>query len=103
PLNAMLGQLLIHRVRVVGPISYESLRPLVGKNFSQSFSHQSDLMRRSRPRVYGDRMTMAVCHRHSPSTFAPLGLSHSQPPFLATTTVPSMKHSDRSRSPRSLR
>jgi hypothetical protein len=53
--------------------------------------------------VYGDRKTIAVCHRHELRTLAPLGLSHSEPPFLATTNVPSIKHSDRSRSPRSLR
>src|SRR3712207_7578782 len=35
--------------------------------------------------------------------FAPLGGAHSAPPFLATTKVPSMKHSERSISPRSCR
>jgi hypothetical protein len=60
-------------------------------------------MRRSRRRVNGDRKTKAVCHRHELRTFAPLGLSHPAAPFLATTNVPSMKHSDRSRSPRTLR
>jgi hypothetical protein len=50
--------------------------------------------------VYGDRKTMAVCHSHDLRTFAPLGLSHAEPPFFATTKVPSMKHSDRSSLPR---
>ena len=102
-LDALLPKLLIQRVAVVRPIAYESFRLLIGKNFSESFSDKSDLMRRSRRRVYGDRKTMAVCHRHELRTFAPLGLSHSEAPFLATTNVPSIKHSDTSRSPRSLR
>jgi hypothetical protein len=102
-LNALPLKLLIQRVRVICPVSYKSLGLLVGKNFSESFSDKSDFMRRSRRRVYGDRKTIAVCHRHELRAFAPLGLSHSEAPFLATTNVPSMKHSDRSRSPRSLR
>ena len=43
---------------------------------------------------------MAVCHSHDLRTFAPLGLSHAEPPFFATTKVPSIKHSDRSSLPR---
>jgi hypothetical protein len=57
-------------------------------------------MWRSRCNVYGDRKTMAVCHRHELRTFAPLGRSHCEAPFFATTKVPSMKHSDRSSLPR---
>jgi hypothetical protein len=60
-------------------------------------------MRASRRRVDGERKTRAICHRHELRTFAPLGLSHSESPFLATTNVPSIKHSDKSKSPRSLR
>jgi len=102
-LDALLAKFLVQRVRVIRPVADQSLRLLVGKNFSESFSDKSDFMRRSRRRVYGERKTIAVCHRHELRTFAPLGLSHSEAPFLATTNVPSMKHSDRSRSPRSLR
>jgi hypothetical protein len=102
-LDALLPKFLIQRVAVIRSITYESLRPLVGKNFSESFSDKSDFMRRSRRRVDGERKTRAVCHRHELRTFAPPGLSHSEAPFLATTKVPSIKHSDTSRSPRSLR
>jgi len=102
-LNALLPQLFVQRVGVVGPVAYESLWLFIGKNFSESLSDKSDLMRRSRRRVYGERKTSAVCHRHELRTFAPPGLSHSAAPFLATTNVPSIKHSDRSRSPRLLR
>src|SRR5262245_29520259 len=57
-------------------------------------------MRRSRRCVNGERKTSAVCNCHELHAFAPLGLSHSEPPFLATTNIPSIKHSLRSRSPR---
>jgi hypothetical protein len=45
----------------------------------------------------------AVCNCHDLATFAPLGLAHGAAPFLADTKVPSMKHSDKSSSPRSCR
>jgi hypothetical protein len=64
---------------------------------------QLDFMRTSRLCVDGERKTSAVCHCQELRTFAPLGLSHRTPPFFATTNVPSMKHSDRSNSPRSHR
>ena len=85
----------------LSPINRSGL--LVGKTLSDSLCDKSDFMRRSRRRVDGERKTRAVCHRHELRTLAPLGLSHSEPPFLATTNVPSIKHSDRSSSPRCLR
>src|SRR5689334_16062913 len=97
------SQLCIQRVAVIRPVADQSFGLLVGKNFSESFSDKGDFMRRSRRRVYGERKTIAVCHRHELRTFAPLGLSHSEAPFFATTNVASMKHSDRSKSPRRLR
>jgi hypothetical protein len=57
-------------------------------------------MRRSRRRVDGEWKTSTVCHCHGLRAFAPLGLSHFCAPFLATMNVPSMKHSERSISPR---
>jgi hypothetical protein len=57
-------------------------------------------MRRSRACVGGDRKTMKVCHHHEFRAFAPLSRTNSVPPFFATTNVPSMKHSDKSKSPR---
>jgi hypothetical protein len=56
-------------------------------------------MRRSRCCVDGDRKTSAVCHCHELRTLAPLGFSDLEAPFLATINVPSIKHSDKSKSP----
>jgi len=60
-------------------------------------------MRRSRRCVDGERKTSAIRHCHELATFAALGLSHSRAPFFATTKVPSMKHSLKSRPPRSFK
>jgi hypothetical protein len=58
-------------------------------------------MRRSRRRVDGEWKTSIVCHHHEFRAFAPLSLTDCTPPFLAVTKVPSIKHSERSMSPRS--
>jgi hypothetical protein len=102
-LNALLLEFCVERVRVVSLIADQSLGPLSGKNLGESFRDKGDFMRASRRRVDGERKTRAVCHRHELRTFAPLGLSHPESPFLATMKVASMKHSDKSKSPRSLR
>jgi hypothetical protein len=60
-------------------------------------------MRRSRRRVDGEWKTSIVCHHHELRAFAPLSLTNCVPPFFATTKVPSIKHSDKSISPRSCR
>lgn len=99
-LNALFGQRFIQRVGVVSLVADQSFGSLSGKNLSESFSDKGDFMRRSRRRVDGERKTRAVCHRHELRAFAPLGLSHSESPFLATMNVASMKHSDKSSSPR---
>jgi hypothetical protein len=60
-------------------------------------------MRRSSLTADGERKTGAVCNCHGLRTLTPLGLSPPAPPFLATTTVPSMKHAERANAPRSCR
>src|ERR1044072_5271401 len=102
-LDTLFFKFRIEWVRVISLIANQSLRPFRGKNFSESCLDKGDFMRASRRRVDGERKTIAACHRHALRNFAPLGLSHSKSPFLATTNVPSIKHSDKSRSPRSFR
>lgn len=46
---------------------------------------------------------MAVGHTHDIGPFAAFGRSDVTPPFFAGTNVPSMKHSRRSKRPRSKR
>lgn len=95
-----LGELFVERVGVVSFIADQLSRSLVGKTRTESLFDKSDFMRRSRFRVDGERKTKTVCHCHELRTFAPLGFSNSEAPFLATTKVPSIKHSVKSRPPR---
>jgi hypothetical protein len=99
-LNVERLKLRIQQVRVICLIADQSFGLLVGKSLDESFSNKGDFMRRSRLCIDGDRKTRAICHCHSRSTLAPLGLSDFRPPFLATMKVPSIKHSDKSNSPR---
>ena len=99
-LDGYARQLRIQRIRIIGFIANQAFRLVIGKALDDSSSHKGDFMRRSRRRVDGDRKTSAVCHCHELRTLAPLGLSDFCAPFLATMNVPSMKHSDNSKSPR---
>ena len=93
-------QLRIQRVRVIRFIADQAFRLLVCEALDKGFPDKGDFMRRSRSRVDGDRKTRAVCHCHELRTLAPLGFSDFAAPFLATMNVPSIKHSDKSNSPR---
>src|SRR4029078_3745089 len=68
---------------------------------SEGSFDKGDLMWRSRSRVHGEWKTRSVCNNHELRTLSPLGLSHCEAPFFATTKVPSIKHSERSIFPRS--
>lgn len=92
-LDALISQPLIERVRVVGSVSNQMLRQGLYEATLKSRLNKGDLMRASRFSVSGERKTSAVCHCHELRALTPLGLSHSRSPFLATTNVPSMKHS----------
>ena len=98
-LDTYFCQFLVQRVRVIRLVANQPFGLVIDKALDESFSDKGDLMRRSRRRVDGDRKTSAVCHCQQLRTLAPLGLSHFEPPFLATMNVPSMKHSDKSNSP----
>ena len=94
------GKTFIQRIGIVSFVADQPFGTLVGKTRTQSLLDKSDFMRRSRFRVDGERKTSRVCHCHELRAFAPLGFSHSEAPFLATTKVPSIKHSDKSKPPR---
>src|SRR5690349_21732838 len=101
--NAPGTQLRIQRIAIIGTVANQALRLCHDKSRCESCFHKGDFIWRSTFNVNGDRKTIAVCQRHDLRTFAAFGLSHGPAPFFATTKKPSMKHSDRSRSPRSFR
>ena len=102
-LYARFSEGRVQRVGVVGPVADQPLGPLIEEARGQGLLYEGDLVRRSARRANGERKTRAVCQRHELRALAPLGLSHLPPPFFAPAKVPSMKHSERSRPPRSLR
>lgn len=102
-LDALLLERLVKRITVVRSVSDEPMGTFRHKPCLESMLHKGDFMRRSTLNVDGEWKRSAVCNDHDLRTFAPLGLSNTAPPFFATTKVPSMKHSDRSMSPRSCR
>src|SRR5919106_924329 len=101
-LNSLFLQTLIKRVAIVRSVTNQSFGHFFGEPLVQGIFHQLHFMRRSTSNGYGERKTSAICHCHELCTFAPLGFSHPVAPFLARTKLPSMKHSVRSRPPRSL-
>src|SRR3954469_11851145 len=101
--DAHLLQFGVKWVRVISFVSHEPRRSASNIGCLESVLHKGDFMWRSTFNVYGEWKRRAVCNCHDLCTFAPLGLSNTEPPFFATTKVPSMKHSDKSISPRSSR
>ena len=99
-LNALHLQLGIERVGIIGTVADQSSRLSTSETRRKSVSDKGDFMRCSTRMVGGDRKTSSVCHHHEFRAFAPLSFTNSEPPFLATMNVPSIKHSDRSISPR---
>ena len=101
--NALRRKGLVERVAVVGFVPDEPSGLFGNESSVKGVLGEFGLMRASAGHVSGERKTSAVCHCHELRTFAPLGLSHAEPPFFATTNVPSMKHSDKSKPPRAFR
>ncbi len=101
--NALGCKSLIERITVVGTIPDKSSGSSHGEGFIESNLNKGDFMWRSRSRVHGEWKTCRVRNNHEFCTFAPLGFSHCEAPFFATTKVPSIKHSERLILPRSSR
>ena len=102
-LDAPGSERFVQPVAVVGPIADQTFGLLSNEAMLKGGVDEPDLVRGSTLDVTGDRKTRTVCHGHEFRALAPLGLSHTAPPFFATTKVPSMKHSERSNPPRSFK
>jgi hypothetical protein len=102
-LNPLGLEGLIQGIGVVGFVTDETDRLPFYKSVSESGFHKGRFVGGSARHATGDRKTRAVCHCHELRAFAPLGFSDAEPPFLAATKVPSMKHSERFNPPRSFK
>src|SRR5580658_8179266 len=99
----LLHHLLIQTVAVVGFVPDQSFGHIGHHAFFQRGLDQLHFSRRSAFCPQGERKTMAVCNAHDLGALAALGFSNQEPPFLAGTKVPSIKHSLRSKPPASCR
>src|SRR5688572_16141287 len=99
----LLEHLLVEPVAVVSFVTNQTFGHIGHKALFHRRGHQLHFSRASTLCAYGDRKTVAVRNRHEFAALPPLSFSHAEPPFFAGTNVPSMKHSRRSRPPRSLR
>ena len=102
-LNSLIFHALIQRIGIISLVANQPSRFGFYKSSFNNGFHKGRFVRGSARYATGDRKTRAVCHCHELRAFAPLGLSHAEPPFFADTNVPSMKHSDKSNPPRSFR
>jgi hypothetical protein len=66
---------------LVGVVADQPFGALGGEARRESVWDRGDFRWRSRRRVDGESRASAVCHRHELRPLAPLGLSHSWPPF----------------------
>src|SRR5215471_2246051 len=99
----LIEQFLIERITIVGLVSHQALRNIRYESLLQRLADQFHFSRASTLCAYGERKTVAVCNCHDLGALAALGLSHTEPPFLAGAKLPSTKASLRSSPPRSLR
>jgi hypothetical protein len=99
-LNSKLSQFRVQWIGIISFIADQFFRHFGNQSVFDGRADEPDFMRRSTRCVNGERKTSAICHCHELRTLAPLGLSDSEPPFLADTNVPSIKHSERSNLPR---
>lgn len=91
--NALFFERLIEWVGIISLIANQSSGRSRNETRLKSLADKSDFMRRSTVCVDGEWKRSIVCHDHEFRAFAPLSLTNSCAPFLATTKVPSIKHS----------
>jgi len=93
----------VEGIGIIGTGTNEGLGWLVDEVGIERDRDEGHFVRRSRSGTDSDRKASAVCDCHELRTFASLGRAHIAAPSFATMNVPSMKRSDRSSLPRSLR
>jgi hypothetical protein len=97
------AQLLIQGITIIGLVPNQYLGSIFDKSLSNGFCNQFRFMRRGAFDMYGERKTSAVCNCHDLGPLPSFSFPHGKTPFFAPAKEPSIKHSRRSRPPRSLR
>ena len=99
--DVFFEQLLAQRIAVVSFVGNQAQRLFLDQATLQGRFDQGYFGGRSSRCVNGEWKTMSVSHGHDLDALAPLGFADRSAPFLAALKLPSMKHSDRSKPPRS--
>jgi len=97
------AQFLIQGITIVGLVPNQYLGSIFDKSLSNGFCNQSRFVRRGAFDMYGERKTSAVCNCHDLGPLPAFSFAHGKTPFFAPAKEPSIKHSRRSRPPRSFR
>ena len=100
---AFIKKSLVKAIAIIGLITDEFIRGILGKATVYRRLNQFHFMGRSAFNVSGDRNTRSVCDCHDLGTFAALCLADSKTPFFAGAKLPSMNASRISTLPRSYR
>ena len=90
---AFIKQSLIKTITVIGFITNEFIRSILGKATVYCRFNQFHFVRRSAFNVSGDRNTRSVCDCHDLGSLAALCLADSKTPFFAGAKDPSMNAS----------
>jgi len=102
-LNAVLSEILVEWVAVVGSVADQAFREFPGESLAERGFDESRFMSLTTSKPDGDRKARAVCHCHDLGRFAAASSSNKSSPFFAPAWEPSMYASLRSSRPRSLR
>ena len=98
--DSLFLQFRIKAIAVIRFVTYQASWISLEKSVINGFLNQLRFVRRGAFDMYGDRKTIAVCDCHNFSAFSALSFANQKPPFFAPANVPSIKHSDKSISPR---
>ncbi len=97
--DALCFKFCIQQIGIISLVADQSIGQLINETFLKSLFDKSDFVRCSTVCVDGEWKRSIVCHHQEFRAFAPLSFTNSCAPFLATTNVPSIKHSDKLISP----
>ncbi len=99
-LDSSFSQLSIKLIAIIRLVTDQTSWISIEKSVINGFLNQFRFVRSGALDMYGDRKTIAVCNCHDFRAFPSFSLANEKTPFFAPAKVASIKHSDKSTSPR---
>jgi hypothetical protein len=99
--DALSEEFLPQGIAVVSLVANQAQRLFFDQRLLECRFDQSYFGGRSSGGSNGERKTMSISNCHDFDALSPLGFANRSAPFLAAVKLPSIKHSERSRPPRS--